>query len=129
MNSVMIAACLTGFIGDFMLQTGSKAGLGGPTGWGLKEYFNQHGSAESLFVAAGMMSLFYSFFLLSGVKLNFVNLAVYGVLLDFIFRKLMIFKSLEGYYEYMSYFMSAVWGAIPMILPFLIWKIKNGGAE
>ena len=119
MNLIAIA-CLTGFIGDFLLQTGVNMGLGGPTGWGLKEYFKHHGSAEAMFTAAGMMSLFYSLFLMSGIKVNFRNLAIYGVLLDLIFRKLMIFGSLKGYYEYFNYFWSAVWGIIPLCLPLSI---------
>ena len=119
MNLVTLA-CLTGFTGDFLLQTGVKMGLGGPTGWGLREYFALHGSAESLFIAGGMMSLFYALFLLSGARLTYRNLALYGIFLDLIFRKLMIFKSLEGYYAYFNYFWSAVWGAIPLCLPFLI---------
>lgn len=119
MNLIGIA-CLTGLIGDFTLQTGVKMGLGGPTGWGLKEYFKQHGSGEAMFTAAGMMALFYTLFLMSGIKVNFRNLAIYGVLLDLIFRKLMIFGSLKGYYEYFNYFWSAVWGIIPLCLPLAI---------
>jgi len=121
MNLVTIA-CLTGFAGDATLQTGVKLGLGGPTGWGLKDYFRLHGGAESLFTAAGMMSLFYSLFILSGLPINYKNLAIYGVLLDLIFRKLMIFQSLEGYYEFFNYFWSAVWGIIPLCLPLFIQK-------
>lgn len=121
MNLVEIA-CLTGFIGDFTLQTGVKMGLGGPTGWGLKEYFAQHGSAEAVFVAGGMMSLFYTLFLMSGLPVNYRNLALYGVFLDLVFRKLMIFSSLKGYYEYFNYFWSAVWGIIPLCLPYFIAK-------
>ena len=119
MNLIGIA-CLTGLIGDFTLQTGVKMGLGGPTGWGLKEYFKQHGSGEAMFTAAGMMALFYTLFLMSGIKVNFRNLAIYGVLLDLIFRKLVIFGSLKGYYEYFNYFWSAVWGIIPLCLPLAI---------
>ena len=119
MNLIGIA-CLTGLIGDFTLQTGVKMGFGGPTGWGLKEYFKQHGSGEAMFTAAGMMALFYTLFLMSGIKVNFRNLAIYGVLLDLIFRKLMIFGSLKGYYEYFNYFWSAVWGIIPLCLPLAI---------
>ena len=37
-------ACIVGFVGDFLLQLISKKfGIGGPTGWGLKDYFIQHG--------------------------------------------------------------------------------------
>lgn len=124
MNLVEIA-CLTGFIGDFTLQTGVKMGLGGPTGWGLKEYFAQHGSAEAVFVAGGMMSLFYTLFLMSGLPVNYRNLALYGVFLDLVFRKLMIFASLKGYYEYFNYFWSAVWGIIPLCLPYFIYQLNK----
>lgn len=125
--NLLAIACLTGFTGDFLLQNGVKAGLGGPTGWGLKGYFQQHGAAESLFIAGGMMTLFYVIFIASGLKVTFVNLAMYGVLLDLIFRKTMVFSSLEGYYEYFNYFWSAVWGAIPMCIPLLV--LKGFGAE
>lgn len=114
------AACLTGFAGDFLLQTGVKMGLGGPTGWGLKDYFALHGSAECLFIAGGMMSLFYTLFILARIPVTYINLAIYGILLDFLFRKLMIFTSLKEYYEFFNYFWSAVWGAIPLCLPLLI---------
>ena len=117
---LLAVACFTGFIGDFLLQTGVRVGLGGPTGWGLKDYFRLHGAAESLFIPGGMMSLFYALFLLSGIPVTFVNLAIYGVLLDFIFRIFMIFPSLTGYYEYFNYFWSAVWGIIPLCLPLAI---------
>jgi len=119
MNLVAIA-CFTGFAGDAALQAGAKMGMGGPTGWGLKEYFRQHGAAESMFTAAGMMSLFYSLFIASGLPINYKNLAIYGVLLDLVFRKLVIFHSLEGYYEFFNYFWSAVWGIIPLCLPLFI---------
>ena len=122
MNLVSLA-CFTGFVGDFLLQTGVKMGLGGPTGWGLKEYFSLHGSAESLFIAGGMMSLFYALFLLSGLAVNYKNLALYGIFLDLLFRKLMIFPSLKGYYEFFNYFWSAVWGVIPLCLPFQLSKV------
>jgi len=78
-----------------------------------------------MFTAAGMMSLFYALFLMSGIPVNYKTLAVYGVLLDLIFRKLMIFKSLEGYYSYFNYFWSAVWGIIPLCLPLFIAKMAN----
>jgi hypothetical protein len=97
-------------------------GLGGPTGWGLKDYFALHGSTESLFIAGGMMSLFYSLYLLTGLPVNFRNLALYGIFLDLVFRIFMIFPSLKEYYVFFNYFWSAVWGAIPLCLPLLIAK-------
>jgi hypothetical protein len=119
MNLVIIA-CFTGFVGDFLLQTGAKLGMGGPTNWGLKEYFEQHGPAESLFIAGGMMTLFYSTFMLTGLPINYVNLSMYGILIDLLFRKFMIFKSLGGYYTYFNYLMSAIWIVIPMCIPLFI---------
>ena len=125
MSSDLLAlACLTGFVGDFILQVLTKYfHMCGETGWGLLEYFSQHGQVESLFIACGMMTIFYVIFIKLGIKLNLVNLAVYGVVLDLVFRKLMIFPSLTGYYRSLNYFESGLWGAIPMILPYLLWKV------
>jgi hypothetical protein len=120
MKNIVAAAGLAGFFGDILLQTGSRMGLGGPTGWGLKEYFALHGSAEATCVAAGMMSLFMILYVATGLPITYVNLALYGILLDFLFRTFNIFPSLQGYYEYFNYFWSAVWGAIPLMLPYFI---------
>jgi len=122
MEKLIIIAGLTGFFGDSILQCGIKNGMGGPTGWGLKDYFNQHGSCESLFIAAGMMTLFYSIFILLKIPMTYLNLAIFGVIIDLLFRKLMIFKSLKGYYSYFSYFGSALWIIIPMFIPFFIYQ-------
>jgi len=120
MNIISIA-CLVGFIGDMLLQFGSKyLHLGGKTGWGLKEYFALHGSAESTFIAGGMMTLFYVLYDLVRLPMNYTYLAIYGILLDLFFRKTMLFASLKGYYEYFNYFWSAIWGAIPMVLPLFV---------
>ena len=121
-KNLLIIACLTGFTGDFLLQIGAKTGLGGPTGWGLNDYFKQHNSPESLFIAGGMMSLFYVIFILLNIPINYINLAIYGVILDFLFRKLMIFPSLNEYYVWFNYFWSAVWGAITMMFPLFIYN-------
>ena len=121
MNTVT-AALLVGFFGDALLQILVNNGFGGSTGWGLKEYFTQHGSAESLCIAAGMLGLF---MIIYGILFTFkkqstfkkiLYLGIYGVILDFIFRKTMVFSSLKGYYNHLNYFESAIWGAIPMIL-------------
>ena len=125
---LLMAACLTGFLGDAGLQflvkgvKGVKGGLpplGGTTGWGLKEYFAQHGSAESLFIAGGMLSLFYLVYLVV-LPPNPVYLAVYGVLLDLVFREFALFPSLTGYYRHLNYFWSAFWGAVPMVIPYYL---------
>jgi hypothetical protein len=129
---LLILACLTGFFGDFLLQVLTKTTLGGSTGWGLKEYFKQHGKAESLFIASGMMTLFYVMYLtpsLLGYKflpLSLIGLAIFGIVLDFIFRKTELFPSLKGYYNHLNYFWSAFWGAVPMIIPLVLYKLING---
>ena len=131
MDNILLITFLTGFFGDGLLQIGDKLGMGGPTGWGLRDYFNLHGAAESCCIAGGMMTLFYILILPIFGKLTttqtIVFLAIYGVLLDLAFRKLMIFKTLDGYYRYFSYFWSAVWGAIPLVLPYLISLLINNG--
>ncbi len=120
MNAVSISI-LVGFFGDLVLQLLTKYfHMGGPTGWGLLPYFEKHGTNEAAFTAAGMMGLFYVFYLsILGLPLRLDYLAVYGIVLDFIFRKLQLFSSLNGYYAHLNYFWSAVWGAIPMILPLI----------
>ena len=134
MSSDLIAiSCLTGFVGDAILQILTKKfKLGGETGWGLLEYFKQHGSIEALFIAGGMMTIFYvifiKLFVKNGLKLNYINLAIYGIVLDLIFRKFMIFPSLKGYYTSLNYFESGLWGAIPMILPLLIFNLVKKGS-
>lgn len=116
-------SCLTGFIGDYILQILINF-MGGKTGWGLRDYFKQHGSAESVFIAGGMMTLFYIIYLiLLGLPAIWYYLAIYGIILDLFFRETMIFSSLQGYYDHLNYFWSAFWGAVPMILPLVIMKL------
>ena len=125
--NIITIAFLTGFFGDILLQTGAKLGMGGSTGWGLNKYFSQHGKGESVCIAGGMMTLFYILIwpFIEHLQPQYIILilAVYGIILDFLFRKLMIFSSLEGYYEYFNYFWSAVWGLIPLIVPYLIYAL------
>jgi hypothetical protein len=120
-GNIIAIACLTGFIGDAILQLGVYNSVGD---WGLKSYFKQHGLAESLFIAGGMMTLFYIVYIyVLQLPLKWYYLAIYGIILDYIFRKTMVFKSLEGYYAHLNYFWSAFWGAIPMLIPFVIINI------
>jgi hypothetical protein len=115
---LLTISCLTGFVGDAALQYLSTF-MGGETGWGLKDYFRQHGKAESLFIAGGMMTLFYIiYFVILGLPLNWYCLAIYGVVLDLLFRATMIFPSLKGYYNHLNYFWSGFWGATPMVMPY-----------
>lgn len=120
MLSLLEIACLTGFIGDVLLQIGCKyLHLDGQC-WGLKEYFKQHGTAESTFIAGGMMTLFY--ILMGPIPKTYITVSMQGIIIDFLFRKTMIFPSLKGYYEYFNYFESALWMAIPMMIPLFIYN-------
>ena len=122
---IITLATITGFVGDALLQIFTKyLHLGGTTGWGLLPYFSQHGSVESTFIAGGMMAIFYIAYiklLLLPLRLDF--LALYGIILDLVFRKYAVFPSLKGYYKHLNYFWSAVWGAIPMMLPYIIYYL------
>ncbi len=130
--SLVSIACLTGFFGDAILQVLSRF-MGGPTGWGLKPYFQQHGAAESLAIAAGMMALFYILYIdilqipitAGSWRQTALYLAIYGIVLDYIFRKFNIFPSLAGYYAHLNYFWSAFWGAVPMLIPFIIFTLAR----
>jgi len=124
-NNLISIACIVGFVGDALLQLSAKYLR---TGLGLRPYFAQHGSMESLFIAGGMLTLFYVIYLyIIRLPVTYTYLAIYGFLLDLFFRKTMIFPSLTGYYKYfeiyafpLNYILSGVWGAIPMMLPLFI---------
>jgi hypothetical protein len=119
-------SCVIGFVGDALLQVGTKLNLGGPTGWGLKPYFKQHGSVESLFIAGGMMTIFYVIYLyLLPFQVNYINLAIYGIVLDLIFRKTRLFPSLDGYYKHLNYFWSGFWGAVPLMMPLFAFDLLS----
>lgn len=120
-------SCIIGFLGDAGLQFLTKImNMGGKTGWGLNPYFKQHGTVESLFIAGGMMAIFYIiYFFIFNLPVSYYYLALYGVILDYIFRVTMLFPSLVGYYNHLNYFWSAFWGAIPMILPLLAMNVIN----
>lgn len=120
MVDLLTITCLTGFFGDMLLQILVSLGFGGPTGWGLKSYFLQHGRLESMFIAAGMMTVFFILYDMTGLPLTYTNLIIYGILLDVVFRKTNAFPSLTEYYKNTNYFWSAFWGAVPMILPLII---------
>ena len=133
-SSALVAwAAITGALGDATLQVMVKNGWGGgDRGWGLKAYFAQHGPGEAICVAAGMMALFFVIWvdiLAPVLRLqpdNLLAVAIYGVILDLLFRKFRIFPSLDGYYASLNYFWSGFWGVIPMIIPVVLSKMFSG---
>lgn len=122
-NDLIALAVLVGFFGDLGLQVMTKQwGMGGPTGWGLLPYFEQHGTYEALFVAAGMMGLFYVMYqYLFGLPYTALGLSIFGIVLDLIFRYTRLFPSLDGYYRSLNHFWSAFWAVVPMLLPYWIY--------
>ena len=116
---------LTGFFGDAFLQIlVKKFGYD----WGLKSYFEQHGTAEALFLGAGLMAiLFIIYIYILKLPLSYTNLAIYGIIIDIIFRKTMVFNTLTDYYNVQNYFETMIiGGSLPAMLPLLIFNIfKN----
>lgn len=122
-GELIVLSCVSGFFGDALLQIIAPK-IGGKTGWGLTPYFGQHGSGEALCIASGMMTVFYIiYFLILRLPPNPIYLALYGIILDLLFRELRLFPSLDGYYESLNYFWSGVWGAIPMVIPLFLYKL------
>jgi hypothetical protein len=124
MLDIVSIACLTGVFGDIFLQIRVKY-LGGDGG--LKKYFAQHGRAEAICIATGMMAILQMFYLyVLCLPLNYVYLAIYGVVVDIVFRTTMVFSSLDEYYKVLDYpFTTTVGGALPAILPFFIYNMLN----
>jgi hypothetical protein len=121
---LLTLALFTGFIGDASLQILTSYGFGDNSGWGLNDYFKLHGSSESLFIAAGMLGIFYAFYIfILRLPINWYYISIYAILLDLLFRKFMIFPSLSGYYNYFNYFWSAVWAIIPMLIPLALFTL------
>lgn len=125
---IVSISCLVGFFGDASLQLLSKYKK--DNFWGLKPYFKQHGSSESLFIAGGMLALFYIIFIyifvnLFKIPLTWYTITIYAIILDLLFRKFSIFKSLNPYYDSLNYFWSAFWAIIPMLIPYFIYLYLN----
>lgn len=108
-------AFIVGVIGDGLLQ-GIVKNSDEENKWGLKSYFNQHGSLESITIAGGMLYVFIQLYKYFDPKLNITGLAIYGGILDLIFRYFNIFPSLKDYYEKQPIPISMIWGAIPLVL-------------
>tara|TARA_B110000285_G_C15131837_1_gene624119 strand:+ start:1068 stop:1427 length:360 start_codon:yes stop_codon:yes gene_type:complete len=111
-------AFIIGMIGDFFLQQIVNYHPKGDFA-GLKSYFEIHGVFESLLIAGGMMYFFGILFDLTKQPKTFFNLAIYGTILDILFRQFRLFPSLDGYYNALTPFQSIIWAVIPINLPLL----------
>jgi len=119
---VVSVAFLVGFFGDLFLQILCKSTS---FDYGLRDYFTQHNGPEALFIAGGMMALFMIIYNLTGLPLKWQYLAVYGVILDLLFRTFNIFPSLEGYYSSLNHFWSGLWQSVSMVLILVAYRLIN----
>lgn len=126
-NNLILIATLVGFFGDVLTQQlVYNESISGVDGWGLKSYFKQHGKIESLILGSGVMAFFYSLYALTGLPFKVQWLAIYGIILDFIFRYTRFFPSLDEYYSKVGIIgTSIVGGLFPLILPLFVYKIIN----
>lgn len=113
-----------GFFGDIGLQTIVKNSKDDNL-WGLRTYFDQHGSLESMFIASGMMvgfSFIYEKFI--DPDLNLFKISIYGIILDILFRNLhdKIMPSLKDYYKKVNPLFTMFWGYVPFILAIQLKK-------
>jgi hypothetical protein len=115
------SALLVGFFGDWGLQLISL--IRGDI-VGLKKYFEHHGSLASAFIASGMMGFFTLLYKLSGLPVNHLNLFIYGVILDIIFRFGGIMRSLnDTYYKHITLLNSMIWGGLPFNMALMTFTI------
>jgi hypothetical protein len=125
LDKMSFAECglLVGGFGDLALQL--LLGTGLLEFYGLKSYFQIHGSVESVCIAAGLMGSFSLLYEKSGEQKNLINLTLYGVALDLVFRIFRVMPSLEGYYGELNYLWSGIWGAIPFMMVYALYCYRN----
>lgn len=109
------AALLVGSVGDLALQ-GFAYNSENPNLFGLKTYFDQHGSFESMFTAAGMLAIFTGLYKAVDPSLMTGGLVAYGTILDLAFRYLKLFPSLEDYYKNFSVLSTIIFAIIPFLM-------------
>lgn len=115
--SFIRAAIIVGLFGDLTLQLIVK-NSDEINKFGLKTYFEQHGSIESLFIAAGMTSTFAMIYKYIDPKLDAIMMIIYATSLDILFRyyRKDYFKSLDDYYNIEPYYYTILWAIIPMFM-------------
>jgi hypothetical protein len=115
--SFIKAAIIIGLLGDLTIQIIVK-NSDEINKFGLKTYFDKHGSIESLFIAAGMTSTFAMIYQYLDPKLNSILMIAYGAALDILFRyyRKDYFKSLDDYYNIEPYYYTIPWAIIPLFM-------------
>lgn len=121
---LLIIAALVGFIGDALTQLAMNKKIVHLAG--LEEYFQRHGKVESMFIASAILSLFYAIYLMLNLPLKWYYLAIYGIVLDIIFRRFRVFPSLDKFYSSYNYLQTGLMAtAIPFVLPIIINNAIN----
>lgn len=118
--SYLTISFFVGFIGDLILQSLPSNYL---SNYGLDSYFNLHHPIESMTIAGGLMFILSWIYLFLNIPLNIFYLALFGIGMDLCFRHLNIYPSLNDYYSKLNHFWTGLWGAIPMVLPYIIYKL------
>ena len=107
-----------GFFGDILLQLIVK--VRGDIA-GLAPYFKLHQPFESASIAGGLMFLVAYIYDKLGFKKSFINLFIYGGILDILWRNLNLMPTLEHtYYKALGPVVSFIWGGIPMVIYLLL---------
>lgn len=118
---MLTSSFIIGFFGDLGLQL--IAHVRGDI-VGLSDYFKQHHSLESAFIAAGMMVGFTLLYQLSGLPVSWSNLFLYGVVLDVIFRNVNLMPSLtDTYYKHITPLNSMLWGGLPFVMSWYLERL------
>lgn len=117
MANFVQTAVFVGVAGDATLQT-IVNNSDDANKFGLKTYFEQHGSLESLFIAGGMMGLFSALYKYIDPEFNTKGLIAYGAILDIIFRffRETIMPSLDDYYKHFNAIQTIVFAIIPFLM-------------
>lgn len=113
--SLLKSAIIIGLLGDLTLQLIVKNSED-INKFGLKTYFEKHGSIESLFIAMGMTSSFTLLYEYIDPKWLPILMIIYSASLDILFRKYNIFQSLKEYYEIEPYYYTILWAIIPLFM-------------
>lgn len=103
-----------GVIGDAILQmiTYHRGNFAG-----LRDYFKQHGIMESLMIAGGIMFVAAYVWNTTWLETTWLNIFIYGGILDIIWRQGNLMPSLRNtYYAALSPVVSFIWGGIPMVM-------------
>jgi len=117
-----IIAVLVGFFGDLSIQFLVK--IGG-LNWGLKSYFQEHGTVASALIAAGILGMFYSIWIAFNLPLRWEVILVVALLLDLFWNYAHVMPSLNNYYKEPIIPRTILGVVIPFLLPFFIAKILH----